>query len=81
LIKKNKRIIKLSLFNKQKYRFQKLLKIAYASIAVLLVAVITLSFLLSSKSNFNKNVCTTKACIKAANMILQNMDPTVDPCN
>ncbi len=57
------------------------MKIAYGSIALLLIVVITLSFLLSNKSDFySKNVCTTKACIKAANMILQNMDTTVDPC-
>ena len=50
----------------------------------MLVAVITLGALLG-QSNNNKNnttpkTCTSKACLKAANLILNNIDTNVDPC-
>lgn len=59
-------------------------KIIYALSALgitLLVAVIVLaSFLGTRKENIQAKTCVTKACISAANAILQNMDLNVDPC-
>ncbi|CAJ0574248.1 unnamed protein product, partial [Mesorhabditis spiculigera] len=33
-----------------------------------------------SPSNTGEHICLTKGCIEAAGLLLQNMDPTVDPC-
>jgi hypothetical protein len=62
----------------------KLILAAFLVFALLLcIAVIVLSVLLAkeSSSNLNNHLCTTKSCIKYANMIMQNMDESVDPCD
>ena len=57
----------------------KLVLLAISSLSVaLLVVVIVLSALLANTGT--DNVCTTKSCINAANLIINNIDTTVDPC-
>ncbi|CAF0711924.1 unnamed protein product [Brachionus calyciflorus] len=63
-------------------RYQKLIKIIYLIAVFLILAIIILSILLSKKNTFyGDKICNNKACIKAANMILQNIDLSVDPCD
>jgi hypothetical protein len=66
-------------------QMKKSLVVAFSAISVaLLVAVITLSVLLAQShgklESSKSNICTTRACIKASNLILSNIDPSVDPC-
>jgi hypothetical protein len=56
-----------------KTRFEKLLKLAYGSILVLLGVIIVLSVVLSFKSNL-RNECTTKACVNAGNLTKKVLD-------
>jgi membrane metallo-endopeptidase-like protein 1 len=56
--------------------------IAFLSFAfVLSVTIIVLSVSIALDSDEDPEICSSKSCIKAANMILQNMDQTVDPCD
>lgn len=74
----------------------KLIVIFSIGFALMLAAVITLSVLFSEKTNelgqvsneldqikdevMKKEMCTTKACIDAASMILTNIDTSKNPC-
>jgi neprilysin len=55
------------------------------SIALLVAVIVLASFLSTSKSTTkDENVdvrCTTRACIRAANEMFQNMNTSVDPCD
>ncbi|CAF0711920.1 unnamed protein product [Brachionus calyciflorus] len=47
---------------------------------VIIVAVLSILLNVSNQKTIEKNVCTSKSCIKAASLILKNIDETVDPC-
>lgn len=49
---------------------------------LLFIAVISLTVLLNVKYVSQKQtICTSKSCIRAANLILENMDQSADPCD
>lgn len=66
-----------------------LISILSVGFALMLAAIITLAVLFGEKSSeldktksemAKSEVCTTKACIDAASMILTNIDVTKNPC-
>ncbi|CAF0711928.1 unnamed protein product [Brachionus calyciflorus] len=50
------------------------------SLIIVALSIIALIFATGLNGNNSNNICLTKACIKAANTILENMDQNVDPC-
>jgi hypothetical protein len=55
-------------------------------VVALLVAALAIVLSISIASNVNQlqskadDFCNTPGCINAANLLIQNMDPTMDPC-
>lgn len=73
-------IIEIQKSNKH---MKKILIIVTGFVFALMVIVAVLSILLSISINLKarQNICTSKSCIKAANLILKNLDESVDPCD
>lgn len=67
---------------KSNKNMKKILIVVSGLVFLLIVTVATLSILLGMSINYKsrQNVCTSKSCIKAANLILKNLDESVDPC-
>ena len=63
----------------QNLHLKKSLFVALFGFFLLVIAVITLSILLNMRAS-RASICTSKSCIRAANLILENMDQTADPC-
>lgn len=68
---------------KSNTNMKKILIVVSGFTFALIVVVTILSVILSISINQSPrhDVCTSKSCIKAANLILKNLDESIDPCD